>query len=190
MSQETIEKSVSHADQQVTTFIVHVGGETRVVKVSAHEEIAVIIEKARFGAETEETFIFLGEFNGALVEAIEIEDGEDDHKPVGPHERPHHHGHHGGVVHIHRHKCHRVKVEVSYNGVDKHHRFSPAATVETVRLWAVKKFKISPTDAEKLYLYVLGSETPLDITKHIGDVATAPGCHTDLVLLPDPLVNG
>ncbi len=66
MSQETIEKSVSHADQQVTTFIVHVGGETRVVKVSAHEEIAVIIEKAGFGAETEETFIFLGEFNGGF----------------------------------------------------------------------------------------------------------------------------
>jgi len=190
MTSEAIEKTDRNAGEQITTFIVHSGSETRVVKASSHEEVGVIIEMARVGTDTEEAFIFLGEFDGALVEAVEIEDGEDNHKPVNRHDHPHHHGHHGGVVHIHLHKCHRVKVAVGYNGVDKHHRFSPAATVETVRRWAVKKFRISATDAEKLYLYVLGAETPLDVTKHVGDLATAPDCHIGLVLLPDPLVNG
>jgi hypothetical protein len=190
MIQEVIEETESQPDKEVTTFIVHSSGETRTVKTSAHEEIAVIFEKAQFSTETEEVFIFLGEFDGALVEAIEIEDGEDDHNPVGPHDKPHHHGHHGGIIHVHRHKCRRVKVEVGYNGVEKRHRFSPAATVETVRRWAVKKFKISASDAEKLFLYVMGSETPLDSTKHIGDVTSAPGCHANLVLSPDILING
>ena len=110
MNTELIEKTGSDAGQRVTTFIVHCNGETRVVKASEHDAVGIIIERGRFGTDTDEMNIFLGEFDGSLIEAVEIEDGEDDHKPIGRHEKPGHHSHGGGVVHVHCHKCHRVKV--------------------------------------------------------------------------------
>jgi hypothetical protein len=190
MATEVIERRGSDAEQRVTKFIVHFEGEARVVSGNDDEEIGIIIERCGFGPGIADVNIFIGEFAGALIEAIEIEDGDDDHQPVGRHEKPKHHGHGGGLVHVHCHKCHRVNLGVGYNGVDKHHKFSPAATVETVRQWAVKKFKIAAVDAEKLFLWLSGAEQPLDGTKHVGDLGKAPGCHAELVLIPDPRVNG
>ena len=76
MNTELIEKTGSDAGQRVTTFIVHCNGETRVVKASEHDAVGIIIERGRFGTDTDEMNIFLGEFDGSLIEAVEIEDGE------------------------------------------------------------------------------------------------------------------
>jgi hypothetical protein len=173
----------------LTTFVLHEGRVTKVVRASANETVESILERAEIELRPEVN-VFLGEFAAAICEPEEVEDGEDDHEPVKRHLTPSSHGHGGGVVHIHCHPCRRVKTGVSYNGREKHHRFSPAASIETVRRWAVKKFKIPVTDAEKLFVWLPGTEQPLDGTKHVGELTEAPVCSVELLLLPDPRVNG
>jgi hypothetical protein len=190
MKTELIEKRDQNAPPRVTTFIVHAQGETRVVQASEHDTMESIVEQARFDLHSEHVNIFLGESVSSLRDPDGVDDGEDDHEPAERHHKPSEHGHGGGIVHIHCHKCRRVKTDVAYNGVEKHHKFSPAATIETVRRWAVAKFKIPAIDAEKLFVWVPGAEQPLDGTKHVGDLAQAPGCKAEFMLLPDPRVNG
>lgn len=172
-----------------TTFIIHWEESTRVVQGTDHETVEAILERAETDL-APSVNAFLGECVAALREGEEVEDGEDDHEPVAGHATAHHCRAAGSVVHIHCHRCRRVKTSVSYNGRDKHHRFSPSATVETARRWAVNKFKIPATDGERLFLWLLGSEQPLDGTKHMGDLAQAPHCQLALLLLPDPRVQG
>lgn len=175
-----------------TTFILHAGGETRIVKGSAHDTFASLLERAALGDGFEDVNVFVGDPADALDKAEDAgDDAEDAHEPVKRHQTPAELGHKGGgVVHVHCHTCRRVKTSVVYNGVQKRRQFSPAASVETVRRWAVKKFKIPPVDAEKLFLWLSGAEQSLDGTKHVGDLAAAPACKLELLLLPDPRING
>ena len=189
MENQQVREKEGAVPPRPTTFIIHWAEATRVVQGTDQETVEVILERAEIELGPAMN-VFLGESTAALLEGQEVEDGEDDHEPVAPHHTTAHHGHGSGVVHIHCHRCRRVKTSVSYNGRDRHHQFSPAATVETARRWAVDKFKIPATDAERLFLWLLGSEQPLDGTKHLGDLAQSPDCELALLLLPDPRVQG
>jgi hypothetical protein len=76
--------------------------------------------------------------------------------------------------------------------VEKHHRFSPASTIDTARLWAVKKFGINSVDAETLILKISGVAKPPQPDAHLGDFVQAQhGCKVAFELVPDHgRVNG
>ena len=178
-----------HNPPQQTVYFVHMKGQkARAVQALATDSVAAIVQKAGFEV-TPEMGIFLGECIDALAhEASEQE--EDHHQPVGHGHRPGEHGHHGG--HIHCHHCHRVLVGVTFNGTEKHRKFSPATTIDTVRLWAINRFGITPADADRLILVVNGASTddPPPTTEHLGDLVTGHTCDLSFQLIPDPRING
>jgi hypothetical protein len=83
-------------------------------------------------------------------------------------------------------------VTVTYNGNEKHHRFSPATTIETVLAWTAKKFGITPVDAEKLVLKLSDAEQPLKPDSHLGVLLHGhTHCSITMELVPDHgRVNG
>ncbi|MGD9721495.1 MAG: hypothetical protein AB7O59_09825 [Pirellulales bacterium] len=168
------------------TLFVHIEGRDAVkIEAALSELLADVL--ARAGLEDVGAHhIFIGECVEALDEADDVNDGEDCHEPVHDHRKHlhHHRIRHGG--HIHCHPCRRIKTEVTYNGADKHHRFSPAATVETVRRWALRKFKIGPVDGETLILKIIGIDKPPSPDAHVGDLVRSHSeCRLSLELVPD-----
>jgi hypothetical protein len=180
------------AGQQVVPYYVHaVGRDPAVVEAAESDAVEQILTAAGFIPEPRH-HVFLGECADALEEPRDVEDGEDRHEPVKDLRRsPNDHGHRGGG-HIHCHTCRRVRVTVSYNGVEKHHNFSPATTIDTARLWAVSKFGINAVDAETLILKISGVVKPPQPDAHLGDLVRADGhCAVALELVPDEgRVNG
>lgn len=94
--------------------------------------------------------------------------------------------------HVHRGRCHRVKVTVRFNGVNHEHEYGPAATIKTVRTWACgpHAFKLSPVEAAKHVLALPGADHFLDDGVHIGSVATEGTCAVTLDLLPRSRFEG
>lgn len=88
--------------------------------------------------------------------------------------------------HVHCHKCHRIRVGVSYNGVEKSEPFPPSAKVKRVLKWAVDEaFKLKGVDAENKVLRLADPpETELLTDQHIGSFATQPQCELKLCLVP------
>lgn len=189
MSTQVIDPAGLDISESISV-LVHVGGRNVVsVDARANDSLSDVLARAGIGSD-EEVVVFIGECEDARAEAPEVEDGEDGHQPVT--ERTHplkhygvHHGHH-----IHCHRCHRIRIDVSYNGADKHHRFSPAATIDTVRYWALNKFKISAVDGETLVLTISGVEKPPLPDTHLGDLVTHHHCALALELVPDHRING
>jgi len=92
--------------------------------------------------------------------------------------------------HIHCHRCRKVQVSVFYNG-EHHETFGPATTVKRVLKWAIKAFKLSPTDAADKILVLKGhgsEELPLDA--HIGSFAQPHHCSVELSLTAPVEVQG
>jgi hypothetical protein len=92
--------------------------------------------------------------------------------------------------HIHCHSCRKVQVSVFYNG-EHHETFGPATTVKRVLKWAVKAFKLSPTDAADKILVLKGNgneELPLDA--HIGSYTKLHHCSVELCLTAPVEVQG
>lgn len=178
------------AETGTVIFFVHAEGRpAKAVRALATDSVAEIVGRAGVQL-TPGLNIFLGECVDALREPHEIDDGDDSHAPLGDHQHsPHSQGHHVGG-HIHCHRCHRVRVVVTYNGQDKRHRFSPATTVETVRLWAIKKFRLSDVDAETLILMVCGVAKPPQVTAHLGELLAAESDQLHFELVPDQRING
>ena len=172
--------------EESVTILIHIEGRD-MAKIDAAVTDALGDVLAKAGLDDGKGFhVFIGECVEALDEAEDVEDGEDSHEPVTDlgHSLRHHgigHGHH-----IHCHPCRRVRVGVTYNGVDKHHRFSPAATIDTARRWALRKFKIGTVDGETLVLKVSGVEKPPLPDTHLGDLVKAHHhCELVLELVPD-----
>lgn len=94
--------------------------------------------------------------------------------------------------HVHRGRCHRVKVTVRFNGVNHEHEFGPATLIKTVRTWACgpHAFKLSPVEAAKHVLALPGADHFLDDDVHIGSVATEGTCAVTLDLLPRSRFEG
>ena len=97
---------------------------------------------------------------------------------------------HRSRVHVHR--CRKVAVTVSFNGVQKAETFPSAATMKRVKQWAVGKkgFEMSDVDAAEHVLQLSGSSERPDEDIHIGTLVQAPHCSVSFDLVPKVRVEG
>jgi hypothetical protein len=123
----------------------------------------------------DEILVFVGEFEEALMEPPDAEDGEDRHEPVDIDLTievlaiEHH-------QHIHCHTCRRIAMDVAFNGKTKRHRFSPSATVATATKWARKKFRLDPAAAADYVLESCGTTEKPRPDKHLGELVRTGTC--------------
>jgi hypothetical protein len=93
---------------------------------------------------------------------------------------------------VHLHRCRKIDVTVSFNGVNKSRAFSPAATIARVTKWAVGKrgFDLDEVDAAEHVLQVTGTSIRPDEDAHLGTLVTAPSCVASFDLVPKQRVEG
>ncbi|HTA91569.1 MAG TPA: hypothetical protein VK745_18425, partial [Polyangiaceae bacterium] len=99
------------------------------------------------------------------------------------------HAGHGGIK-VHVHRCHRVRVTVTFNAKHVEHPFGPSSTVARVKRWAAEKFDMSPEDATEHVLQLAGTHTRPSPNVHLGALTRCPDCHLKFDLVPDERVNG
>jgi hypothetical protein len=93
---------------------------------------------------------------------------------------------------VHLHRCRKVAVKVTFNGVDKEETFRPAATIKRVKRWAVGKkgFDLSDVDAAEHVLQLSGSSERPDEDVHVGTLVTHPHCSVSFDLVPKVRIEG
>ena len=97
----------------------------------------------------------------------------------------------GQPLRVHVHRCRRIKVDVTFNGVTKEHAFGPGTTIAAVEKWAaIRAFGMSPSDAAEHVLQVAGTTERPEPDTHIGSLATCPECHLAFDLVPLKRVEG
>lgn len=106
------------------------------------------------------------------------EDNEGELQGKGGHGRRYHAG-----------TCKKIAVKVRYAGVAVERKFSPAATIERVKNWAIKKLKIAEADATELVLQIAGSEVQPARDQHVGCFASDT-CSVAFDLVRAYTVNG
>lgn len=177
---------------QEIEFFVHSQGAKPVVVVASSGDIlrdvllrAGVISAAEPGA----IFIFIGECDEALREALEVEGGSDQHAPVDANltldasgVRRHHH--------VHAHRCRHVAVDVNFGGHTKHRNFSPATTIAVVAEWARKKFRLDPAAASEYVLQLCHSKDQPRPDVHLGELVQAPKCSICFDLLKEVTPQG
>lgn len=94
-------------------------------------------------------------------------------------------------VRLHVHRCRRITVMVTFNGVTKTHSFGPGTPVATVKTWAaVKAFGMDPSDAAEHVLQLAGTTERPELDTHIGTLVTSPDCRLAFDLVPLKRVEG
>lgn len=97
----------------------------------------------------------------------------------------------GGPLRVHVHRCHKIKVDVTFNGVTKEHSFGPGTTIAAVEKWAaITAFGMKPADAAEHVLQLVGTTDRPEPDTHIGSLVTYPGCHLAFDLVPLKRVEG
>lgn len=141
------------------------------VPENATAEEIVIIYKGLFGQPTavEEIFIF-------------HENSEHLSHAHGPHQFHHR-------KHVHAHRCKTVIVRVSYNGVVKTIKASPATTGSVLLEKAADAFGINPVDAANLLLR-LADNRDIQTTDHLGSFVSHKDCTAVISLVPNPQIKG
>jgi len=77
--------------------------------------------------------------------------------------------------HVHAHRCRHVAVEVHFNGTKKR-RFSPATTIETVSLWARRRFRLDDAAGAEYVLQLCGTTDQPRPDVHLGELTAAGTC--------------
>ena len=125
--------------EELELFIHSQGRKPKVAVARPHEVLRDVLVRMEVIKEGEDDLlVFVGEWEEALIESADTEDGEDQHAPIDvllTIEALELHRHR----HVHLHKCKRVGVEVNFTTGTKRHRFSPATTIGVVTQWARKK---------------------------------------------------
>lgn len=108
-----------------------------------------------------------------------------------PHDRPVHDpkGNHRLPIHLHR--CRKIEVSVTFNGVTHAHGFAPSTHVSRILKWAVHKFGLTGPDAANKELR-LDSTTGLVLQDKapIGSYVIHPKCGVLLFLTDIVQVQG
>lgn len=88
----------------------------------------------------------------------------------------------GDKGHIHITRCRRVTVTVNFAGKHKERKFSPGATIQAVRRWAVGSngFDLPERERPKHEVGVCGTGVIAERDDHIGTLATDCGLCLDL----------
>jgi hypothetical protein len=164
------------ASQEFELFIHGQGEKPSVAVASPHEVLRDVLVRTGFIKEGDrEVLVFVGEWDEAVREPDEIQDGEDQHEPVDvllTIEALELHRHR----HVHVHRCKRVAVQVNFTGHTKRHRFSPAATIGVVTLWARKKFGLEGAAGAEFVLRICGSDKQPRPSEHLGELADSRTC--------------
>lgn len=111
-------------------------------------------------------------------------------------DEPMNHGHHlheagvGHRHHVHCHRCKKILVSVSYNGVQKDRDFAPAVRLDKVLRWATHEFNLHGSDAADMALFLPGEATPVDGDVHVGSLASFPDCRITFMMNVPVQVNG
>lgn len=162
--------------EAIELFIHSQGAKPKAAVAGSHEVLRDVLVRAEVITEgQQELLVFVGEWEEALSEASEIENGEDSHAPVDVSltiealELDRHH-------HLHVHRCKRVAVEVRFNGVTKRHRFSPATTIAVVTQWARKKFNLDPAAGADYVLEICDTTKHPRPNEHLGELVEPPMC--------------
>ena len=94
-------------------------------------------------------------------------------------------------VPIHVHRCRRILVTVSFNGVSKGHEFAPGTTVADVKKFAaIREFGMKPADAAEHVLQFPGSAERPESDTHVGALVNCPDCRISFDLVPHKRVEG
>jgi len=177
-------------DTEPIEIFVHAGGQSHVVHANPEETVRQLLLRLQVGDDAIAAhFLFVGECDEALAEADDVEDGVDTHPPIeidmcietldlGRHR------------HIHHHPCRAIAVEVNFTGKSKKHRFSPAATVETVAQWARKKFHLDPAVASEYVLQFCGTAVQPRSDQHLSQLPEAAHCALCFDLVPEVTPQG
>jgi hypothetical protein len=164
------------ASEAIELFIHSQGAKPKIAVAGPYEVLRDVLVRAEVMTEgREELLVFVGEWEEALVEPGEIEDGEDAHHPVDitlTIETLELHRHR----HVHVHQCKRVAVEVHFNGRTKRHRFSPATTIAVVTQWARKKFELDPAAGVDYVLHICDTTKQPRASEHLGELVEPPVC--------------
>ena len=93
---------------------------------------------------------------------------------------------------LHVHRCKEVEVTVNYNQDQKKGFFSPSATVDWVKEWAVAKdqYDMSPVDAAEHVLKLCNAGDLPDGEVHIGTLVKFPDGTLCFDLVPKQRVEG
>lgn len=162
--------------EELELFIHSQGGKPKVAVVRPHEVLRDVLVRMELITEGEDDLlVFVGEWEEALVEPADTENGEDQHAPVDVRSTVedlelHRHRH------VHLHKCKSVAVEVNFTGQTKHHQFSPATTIAVVTQWARKKFKLDGAAGAEYVLQLCKSSKQPRPGEYLGELVEPPTC--------------
>ena len=90
---------------------------------------------------------------------------------------------------LHIGRCKHANVKVRYAGNNVERQFSPAATIEHVKNWAVKQLQITKHDANELSLQLIGSDVQPARDQHVG-IFVDNHCSVGFDLIRSYTVNG
>ena len=94
---------------------------------------------------------------------------------------------HGSKVHFHRNR--RISVTVKFEAESIKHPFRPSTTVQHIKQWAVKEFKLDASVEVDHGLKVCGQTIFLSENVHVGSLAQKD-CEVCLILAPKRPVHG
>ena len=162
--------------EQLEIFIHGAEMKPKVAAASAAEILRDVLARAGVNtADAGDALVFVGEWEEALAEANDVEDGADEHTPVDATKTL------GELEldrrrHVHVHRCRHVGVEVNFMSKEKRHRFSPATTVAVATAWARKKFHLDLATAAEYVLQRCKSTEQPRADQHLGELVKAPHC--------------
>src|SRR5579859_557387 len=172
-------------------IFIHIQGRApKVVAAKGDQVLRDVLLGAELAAEEmAEMAVFIGECQDALAEPEDHEDGADVHAEIDInltvealelHHRKH----------VHCHKCRLIAIEVNFGGKTKGRKFSPAATIETVTVWARKKFRLDPASSAEYVLQICGTTDRPRPNQHLGEVASPETCAACFDLVKEETPQG
>lgn len=164
------------AAKQLEIYLHGADTKPKVVEVASTDILMEVLVRA--GATTPEAtdiLVFVGEWDDALQEPEDVEDGVDQHAPVDVTKSLDELGLERHR-HVHVHRCRHIAVKVNFMDKTKHHHFSPATTVATATAWARKKFGIDQAAASEYVLQLCESTKQPRADEHLGELVTSGDC--------------
>ncbi len=177
-------------EPELVEIFVHGKGRSQVVQASPAETLREVLARVDvLGPTEQDAVVFVGECTDALGEPDDVDEGEDAHATadidltIEVLDLKQHR-------HVHHHRCRRIAVEVNFSGKTKRHRFSPAATVETVTRWAHKKLHIDATSASEYVLQFCGTTNQPRTDLYLSQLPEAENCKLCFDLVPEVTPQG
>ena len=155
--------------QEKEVYVHGEGGSQKLLKVVETILLKELHKEAKMPAVNEKVFFFVEDGETELEGELTIE-----HHKI-PHRQ-----------HIHCHRCHKIKVSVTYNG-QVHKEFAPGTTGRKILKWALKDLKV---DGVGYKLVMVGTNIELMADDHVGSFVKYPECKIELNLTKAVVVQG